>query len=79
MRLNPDDSNFSKVYQQAARIIAGLTGTILMFTLIGFALKHFFPANKSVVMICVILGVFFGFAIMIKEALMSDMWTPPKK
>ena len=75
--MNPDDANFTKVYRQASRIIAGLAGTILMFTLLGFGIRHYYPHNKYVVMICVFLGIFFGFAIMIKEALAED--PPPPK
>lgn len=72
-----DDESFTSIYRQASRIIASLTGTILLFTVIGFALRHFYPHNKNILMICVLLGIFFGFAIMIKEALLEDS-TPPK-
>ena len=72
MTINPDDSNFTAIYRQASRIIASLTGTILMFTVLGFGIRHFYPANKYSVIICVLLGVFFGFAIMIKEALLEE-------
>ena len=43
-----------------------------MFTMIGFAIRHFYPEYKYSVMICVLLGIFFGFAIMIKDAILED-------
>lgn len=73
--MNPDDANFTKVYRQASRIIASLVGTILMFTLLGFGIRHYYPHNKYILMICVLIGIFFGFAIMIKEAIAED---PPR-
>lgn len=70
--MTPDDSSFTTVYRQASKIIASLAGTILMFTLLGFGIRHYYPQHKHAVMICVLLGIFFGFAIMIKEAMTED-------
>ncbi|NBV41882.1 hypothetical protein EBR96_03835 [bacterium] len=73
MAPNPDDSNFSKVYQQAAKIISSLTGTIILFTLIGYGVEHFYPSHNRMLFGFVILGIIFGFAVMIKEVVsMSD-------
>ena len=60
MTPNPDDSNFSQIYRQAAKIISSLTGTIILFTLIGYGVEHFYPAHNRILFGFVLLGIVFG-------------------
>lgn len=64
-----NEPTFAQVLNQASRIISSLAGTILMFTLIGYGVHHYYPHNKWIVPGFVLIGIVLGFAILIKEAM----------
>ncbi len=68
---NKKPTNF-EIHRQGMTLISNVVGTIVMFTLLGYGVKAMWPLCKMAVPIAVILGAFFGFAIMIKDVLLSD-------
>ncbi|NDC82685.1 AtpZ/AtpI family protein [bacterium] len=72
MSVSPKEPSFSQVLNQATRIISSLLGTIMMFTVIGFGIHHYYPDKKWIIPVCVFIGIVCGFAIMIKEAIMDS-------